>query len=62
MRMGIGMNKREWFEAYMATKRGDITVKFQDTGIARAGFWIGLGIVIAAGVIHGQIDVSGWFK
>jgi hypothetical protein len=52
------MSKREWFEAYMATKRGDITVKFQDSGIAWAGFWIGLGILLAAGVIHGQIDIK----
>lgn len=56
------MSKREWLEAYLSSKRADITVTHKDTGIAWAGFWLGLGIVIAAGIFHGQVDVSGWFK
>lgn len=29
-----------------------------DTGIAWAGFWIGLGIVIAAAVLKGQVVIK----
>lgn len=56
------MSKREWFEAYLATKTGDITVSVKDSGIAWAGFWVGLGILLAAGVIHGQVVVPSWLK
>lgn len=45
------MSKKEWFEAWLKARQGDITVTHRDTGIAWAGFWIGLGIVLAAQII-----------
>lgn len=49
------MSKKEWLQAYIASKSADVRIKHEDTGIAWAGFWIGLGMVIAVGVWKGQI-------
>lgn len=56
------MSKKDWFEAWLRTRQGDITVKFDSSGIAWAGFWIGLGIYLAAGVMSGQIHIPDWIK
>lgn len=47
--------KREWLDAYLASKRSEVTIKIELESIAWAGFWIGLGIVFAAGVMSGQV-------
>ena len=49
------MSKQEWLKAYLATRQGDITVTIDNSGIAWAGFWIGLGIVVAVAVWKGQV-------
>jgi hypothetical protein len=46
------MKKDELLELIKSFRgRVDITIKLEDTGIAWLGFWLGLGIVIAAQVI-----------
>ena len=47
------MSKKEWFEAWLKVRQEDVTIvhKHKDTGIAWAGFWVGLGIVLAAQII-----------
>lgn len=47
------MSKKDWFEAWLKTRMADITITHRDTGIAWAGFWVGLGIVLAAQIIVG---------
>lgn len=42
---------KDWFEAWLRVRHGDITIHHKDTGIAWAGFWIGLGITLAADML-----------
>lgn len=44
------MGKKEWLDAYLATRSTDVKIRLENTGIAWAGFWIGLGIAIAADI------------
>jgi uncharacterized membrane protein len=45
------MSKKEWLEAYSKRHANDITIKVDLDGLAWAGFWVGLGLVLAAQVI-----------
>lgn len=49
------MNKREWFEAWAITRKNDMTIKLDNSGVAWAGFWIGLGIVLAVAEWKGLV-------
>ena len=49
------MSKLEWFEAWLRVRSEDVTIHHRETGIAWAGFWIGLGLVLAAAIMKGEL-------
>lgn len=53
---------KDWFEAWLKIRRGDIKVTVELKGISWAGFWIGLGLYLGAGVMSGQVHIPNWIQ